>query len=70
MGFGRTLVFTITVLEPRRVLLTAKELFKGLLLPVAQGLPQSAAQGLDMMNKALPTRAELLDWRATVPVFP
>lgn len=55
----RIQTFTITPLDAHRVRLESRELFRGILLPFHNGLVDSAAQGLDQMNKALRTRAEL-----------
>lgn len=53
--------FTMTPLEAHRTRLESHELFRGILLALTRGLVDSAEHGLDQMNKALRTRAELWD---------
>jgi hypothetical protein len=56
----RVQIFTLTELTPARVRLTSRERFRGLLLPLYGQVPEDARRGLEMMNRALRNRAELL----------
>lgn len=58
--FDRLQTFTIEEEGPEQVRLTARERFKGLLLPLEGGLPDDAKQGLEMMLHALRAEAEML----------
>lgn len=55
----RTLTFSIDPVAPDRVLLNAHEVFQGVLLPFAGGIPDDAQRGLDEMVHALRSAAEL-----------
>jgi hypothetical protein len=57
----RTQTITITEIAPGRVQVDAVERFTGVLLPLAQGIPDGAQVGLDMMLRALRDRVELLN---------
>lgn len=61
-AFERVQIFTLTELTPSRVRLTARERFQGFLLPLYGGVAEDARRGLDMMNRALRNRAELLNY--------
>jgi len=63
--FERVQTFTIVPLEPHRVRLVAEERFKGLAVPLAWSIADDAAHGLDVMSKALRTRAELWEFSTT-----
>jgi hypothetical protein len=60
--FERVQIFTLTELTPARVRLTSRERFQGLLLPLYGRGPEDAQRGLEMMNRALRNRAELLNY--------
>jgi hypothetical protein len=63
VGLGlmeRTQTFSLEQLGPRRVRLVSRELFKGFFLLFMGSLPQETQQGLDMMNHALRSAAELV----------
>ena len=58
----RVQIFTLTVLAPARVRLTSRERFQGFVLPFYGRVPEDAKRGLEMMNRALRNRAELLNY--------
>jgi len=64
--FERVQTFTIVSLGPHRVRLVAEERFKGLAVPLARSITDDAAHGLDIMSKALRTRAELWEFAITI----
>lgn len=59
----RILTWQITPLDGDRVHVVARELFRGIALPLSSGLPSDAAGGLTVMMKTLRERAELLAYR-------
>ena len=58
--FDRVQTFTIEEMGPDQVRLTARERFRGLLLPLEGGLPDDAKQGMEMMIHALRAEAEMV----------
>lgn len=61
--FERILTITLEPIDPadpHGTRLVARELFRGLLLLAVGGMPDDARHGLDLMNRALRERAELL----------
>ncbi len=68
--FERIQTFTIEPTNPagaHRARLVSRELFRGLLLLALGTMPDDAQRGLDLMNRALRDRAELLQRRAQLP---
>lgn len=61
-GVQRVATFDIVALGPHLVRLVASERFRGILLPLAQGVTDDSAAGLKSMANALRDRAELLDF--------
>jgi len=59
-NLDRTLTFSIEEVAANRVQLTAREVFQGILLPLAGGIPDDAQRGLDQMVRALRSAAELV----------
>lgn len=63
----RVVTFEIQSLEPHRVRFIATERFRGILLPLAAAVTDDSAAGLNVMAKALRSRAELLDYSLPSP---